>query len=127
MGDFMSVTLRDIALLSGISRQAVAAALEGDGGSRVSAATRERVRKLARELNYVPNAAARKLRGGHGRTIGLLASPGLMLSNAVYSEICQILRSLGYICLSVDQSTDELPMLCDQLSAEAHGYLAPDD
>ena len=117
MGDFMSVTLRDIALLSGISRQAVAAALEGDGGSRVSAATRERVRKLARELNYVPNAAARKLRGGHGRTIGLLASPGLMLSNAVHSEICQIFRSLGYICLSMDQSTDELPALCDQLSA----------
>ena len=113
----MSVTLKDIALLSGISRQAVAAALEGCGGSRVSEATREKVRKLARELNYVPNAAARKLRGGHGRTIGLLASPGLMLSNAVYSEICQILRSLGYICLSVDQSTDELPVLCDQLSA----------
>lgn len=61
----MPVTLKDIALLIGISRQAVAAALEGDGSSRVSEATRAKVIKLARELNYVPNLAARNLRGGN--------------------------------------------------------------
>ena len=64
----MPVTLKDIAMLSGISRQAVAAALEGDGSSRVSPETRQRVMALAKELNYIPNAAARKLRGGESRT-----------------------------------------------------------
>ncbi|MCI5780073.1 MAG: LacI family transcriptional regulator [Lentisphaeria bacterium] len=114
----MPVTLKDLAMLIGVSRQAVAAALEdGGSGSRVSARTREKVRKLARELNYVPNAAARKLRGGSGRTVGILASPGMALANAVYAEVCQILRSRGYTCLTVDHAMGELPTLCHQLSA----------
>ena len=112
----MPVTQKDIAMLIGISRQAVAAALEGDGSSRVSAKTRERVLKLAKELNYVPNVAARKLKDGNSRTIGLLASPGMPHSNTVYAEVCQILRSYGYTTLTIDYAVGELPQLCNQLA-----------
>lgn len=113
----MAVRLKDIALLSGISRQAVAAALEGGGSSRVSERTREKVRKLARELNYVPNAAARKLRGGDGRTVGLLASPGLMISNTVRAEVSSILLSKGYSTLFMAQELEDLPTLCGKLES----------
>jgi LacI family transcriptional regulator len=113
----MPVTQKDIALLKGISRQAVAAALEGDSSSRVSAATREKVLKLARELNYVPNAAARNLRGGKSRTIGILHAPGMPHSSMVYAEICLILRSYGYTTLSMDHAVGELPLRCNQLAS----------
>ena len=73
----MAVTMKDIAMLIGISRQAVAAALESDeSNSRVSKETREKVLKLAKELNYIPNVAARTLKGGRSHTIGILAHPG---------------------------------------------------
>ncbi len=113
----MPVTLKDIALLIGISRQAVAAALEGDGSSRVSEATRAKVIKLARELNYVPNLAARNLRGGKSKTIGILNSTGTPFPQTVYGEVCQILRSLGYTTLTVDHALGELPQLCSQLAS----------
>jgi len=113
----MPVTLKDIAMLIGISRQAVAAALEGDGSSRVSPETRKKVLALAKELNYIPNAAARKLRGGESRTIGILASLGMPHSNTVFSETCHILRSRGYNCLTMDHASGELPVLCNQLAA----------
>ncbi len=113
----MPVTQKDIAMLMGISRQAVAAALEGDGSSRVSARTREKVQKLARELNYIPNAAARKLRGGDSRTIGILAPSGMPHSNTVYAEVCHILRSSAYTVLTMDHAAGELPQLCHQLAS----------
>ena len=113
----MPVTLKDIAMLIGISRQAVAAALEGDGSSRVSPATREKVLKLARELNYVPNIAARTLKGGGNRTIGILSSSGMSFGNAVYSEVCHIFRSKGFNCLTMDHVMGDLPVLVNNLVA----------
>ncbi len=115
----MPVTMKDIAMLIGISRQAVAAALEGNGGSRVSPETREKVLKLAHELNYIPNAAARSLKGGTTKTIGILASPGTPYSDAVFAEICQILRSHGYSYLAADliPQISELPQVCQALAS----------
>lgn len=52
-------TIKDIALAAGVSPRAVSAALNDTG--RVSPATRERVRSLARQLNYRPNVMARAL------------------------------------------------------------------
>ncbi len=113
----MPVTLKDIAMLIGISRQAVAAALEGDGSSRVSAATRAKVLKLAKELNYVPNLAARNLRGGKSRIIGILNTHGSPHANTVYGEVCQILRSKGYSTITLEHTMGELPQLISQLAA----------
>lgn len=88
--------MKDIAMLAGVSKQAVSVALNGNGSSRVSAEKREKIQKLAKELNYVPNAAARSLSGSETRTIGLMGSisgthPGILIS-----EICETLIARGY-------------------------------
>lgn len=59
----------DVARRAGVGRSTVSNVLRGTG--RVSEATRERVLAAARELDYVPNAAARRLRGGATGTIGV--------------------------------------------------------
>lgn len=55
----MGLTIHDIARLLGVSPSTVSRALSGKG--RVSQATRERIRKVAEELGYQPNALARAL------------------------------------------------------------------
>ncbi len=61
-------TLKDVAQRSGVSLSTVSIVARGQGEARkISEATQERVREAMRELGYVPNAAARTLRGGTGR------------------------------------------------------------
>lgn len=55
----MRVTIHDIAQVAGVSASTVSRALSGKG--RISQATRERIRKMAEELGYQPNALARGL------------------------------------------------------------------
>lgn len=62
-------TVVDVARRAGVGRSTVSNVLRGTG--RVSEATRERVLAAAHELEYVPNAAARRLRGAATGTIGV--------------------------------------------------------
>jgi len=56
------VTMSDIAKRLGISQQAVSAALSGSNSTvAVGRATKARVRKIAEEMNYVPDFAAKSL------------------------------------------------------------------
>lgn len=56
-------TLADVAMQAGVSKVAVSMVLNGSRtGTRVSAATRERIERAAMELEYWPNAVARSLR-----------------------------------------------------------------
>jgi DNA-binding LacI/PurR family transcriptional regulator len=63
------VTLLDVARAAGVSKSTVSDALQGSG--RVAAATRDRVRAVARELGYRPNSAARRLRRASTGAVGL--------------------------------------------------------
>lgn len=65
----------DIAERAGVSRMAVSAVLMGTGQGRigVSTATAERIRKVAVELGYRPNAAARQLAGQRSGVIAVVA------------------------------------------------------
>jgi len=56
------VTITDVAAASGVSRATVSFVLRDSPGQTISAATRERVRRTARDLGYVPHAIARALR-----------------------------------------------------------------
>lgn len=66
----MAVTITDVATAAGVSASTVSRALSAP--EKVNAATREYVRKVARDLGYVPSRAARSLTMGRTGTIGLI-------------------------------------------------------
>jgi DNA-binding LacI/PurR family transcriptional regulator len=61
-----------VARRAGVSQSTVSLVLSGKGRGRISAKTEELVRAAAAELGYRPNAAARTLRTGVARTVGLV-------------------------------------------------------
>ncbi|MDW8105415.1 MAG: LacI family DNA-binding transcriptional regulator, partial [Armatimonadota bacterium] len=66
------VTMQTIAARVGVSQATVSYVLNNKSGARVSAAVRAEILRVARELNYYPNEAARRLAGMRSRTIGVL-------------------------------------------------------
>ena len=81
------VTLQDIADAAGVKKMVVSNALSGKG--RVAPATRERVKSLAREMNYIPNLAARSLSTGRTGMIAILTGA---LSEPYYAEMVHLLE-----------------------------------
>ncbi|MFJ8686684.1 LacI family DNA-binding transcriptional regulator [Micromonospora wenchangensis] len=75
------VTLHDVARRAGVGKSTVSNVLSCSG--RVSEATRERVRAAMEELGYVPNRAARQLRGGRTGVIGVYV-PGVPSTSEFY-------------------------------------------
>ncbi|GAA1013085.1 LacI family transcriptional regulator [Acrocarpospora pleiomorpha] len=72
------VTIKDVAALAGVSPSAVTMALHDRPG--VSAATKERILKAARDLGWRPNLAAAALSGHAVHTVGLaIARPARLL------------------------------------------------
>ncbi len=67
-------TIREVAKLANVSVSVASNALNDKG--RVNIETRERVKEAARELGYVPNYAARRLRG-EGGAIGVIVTDTL--------------------------------------------------
>jgi DNA-binding LacI/PurR family transcriptional regulator len=68
----MAVRQRDVARAAGVSQAAVSLVVSGraaEGG--VSSSTQERIRAVMKDLGYVPNTAARSLRGGRNGLIGV--------------------------------------------------------
>lgn len=64
------ITIKEIARRAGVSKGAVSYALNNQPG--VSEATRARVLKVAEELEWVPNRAARQLSAARSETFGLV-------------------------------------------------------
>lgn len=101
----MTVTSRDVAQLAGVSQPTVSRALRND--MRVSEATKERVRRAAERLGYVPSDAGRALSSGRTRRIGLLLTD---LENQFYPHIItpafNQLESRGYQLMLHTEATD---------------------
>ena len=91
----MVTTMKDIARELGVSIVTVSRALRE--GSGMSASTRGRILRRARELNYRPNLAARALVTGRSKQIGLIV-PDLVhsLFATVALSAAAALRSQGY-------------------------------
>lgn len=66
----MPVSIYDIARAAGVSPSTVSRALEDH--PRISAETRKRIQKLAREMDYVPSTVARSLTAKKTWTIGMV-------------------------------------------------------
>jgi LacI family transcriptional regulator len=94
-------TLKDVALMAGVSQSTTSRALSGEG--YVAAGVRERVLAAAEELGYVPHAMARSLRKQSSRTVGVLVSD---LRNSFYAEFAAGVASRalqhGYTMMLVD-------------------------
>ncbi|MEU3839900.1 LacI family DNA-binding transcriptional regulator [Streptomyces sp. NPDC028635] len=90
-------TSRDVAQAAGVSQAAVSLVLGDKWRGRVSAATAERVREAARELDYRPNLAARNLRLGRTRTV-LLVVPALTTEffAGVYTGAARVAADHGF-------------------------------
>jgi len=68
----MAVTLKDVALSAGVSRSAVSRTFTE--GASVSAKTRKKVERAAKELGYRPNFLARSLTTRRTKMIGLVSN-----------------------------------------------------
>lgn len=90
------VTSSDVAQRAGVSRTTVSFVLNNVPGMNISEETRQRVLQAARELGYVPNAAARMLVSRQTRTIGLIVSHAHHIR--VDAFIPQVLYSLNDVC-----------------------------
>ena len=64
------VTISDVARTAGVSNSAVSYALNGKPG--VSEDTREKVLKVAEQMGWKPNMAAKALSDASTRTVGLV-------------------------------------------------------
>lgn len=78
----MAVTLKDIARMAGVSYATVSRALSNHPD--VSPETREKIKRIAKEMNYVPDPSARGLKGKSTNMIGLVVPD---ISNPFFSEL----------------------------------------
>jgi LacI family transcriptional regulator len=71
----MSLTLEDIARLSGVSRSTVSRVINAD--TNVKEGTRQKVLQVIHNINFQPNLAARGLAAGRTNIIGLVIPAGV--------------------------------------------------
>ena len=90
MSSLKKISLKDIAEAAGVSTALVSFVLNGKKKEyRVGEETAQRILKIANEMNYQPNLAAKSLRSGKTKTIGLVVSD---ISNPFFSQLTRVLE-----------------------------------
>ncbi|MDL5205229.1 LacI family DNA-binding transcriptional regulator [Streptomyces sp. ALI-76-A] len=95
-------TSADVARLAGVSRATVSYVLNNTSAVRISEPTRRRVHEAAKELGYVPHAAARSLRAGHSRMV-LMPAPSFPVGPLYHQFISDLQWELGRLDYTVVQ------------------------
>lgn len=105
---YKKVSLKDIAKKVGVSTATVSYVLSEGKVSRVSAKMSEKIKKVAKEMNYQPNQIAKSLKSGRTYTLGLIVAD---ISNPFFAQIARIVEdeaaNLNYTV--VFGSSDEKP------------------
>ncbi|MDI2028192.1 LacI family DNA-binding transcriptional regulator [Saccharopolyspora sp. TS4A08] len=83
----MRPTLKDVAERAGVSVSTVSYVLNDSSKVVLSAETRARVRRIAKDLGYIPNSVARSLRSRSSRIVGMLVTKPL--TNPRFAAIVQ--------------------------------------
>lgn len=140
-----TVTLADVAKRAGVSTCTVSRVLSGaPEGVPIRPPTRLRVQQAARELGYVPNAAARALAAGLTKTIGVVcysindplvpplletieneaAKQGyqLFISTTKNDPVQEAIEGDAYISLLQEKRVDAILVFGERI-IEAKGYL----
>ena len=105
-------TRADVARAAGVAPSTVSLVLNGRGRDvKIAPATIERVKQAARELNYIPNAAARSLRRGKSHLIALLMAelpddPFVPVVHTVLTTAMIDIQRRGYLLLPLFQAGD---------------------
>jgi len=119
-----SVTIHDVAARAGVAASTVSRALNNPG--RVNAATRERVQRIAAELNYVPSSQARALSSGRTRTVALLVPD---ITNPFYFDLIRgtqhQLKAAGYsqVLLDTEESANQESESLERLRKTCDGVI----
>jgi DNA-binding LacI/PurR family transcriptional regulator len=91
----MSITIKDIARLAGVSHATVSRALRGHPG--ISPATTARIQAIASEQGYLASTAARSLKTSRTQAVGVILS---YIDDPFFSEVLEgiedILQPRGY-------------------------------
>jgi len=127
------VTIKDIAKEAGVSVSLVSFVMNNrlqDNGKRkyrVSAEAKEKILRIAKEMGYHPNPAARTLRSGHSHVIGAVLPD---IANPFYGEIARQLETIafkkGYTVLigSTDEDPKKLRRVVDSfIDKRVDGFL----
>lgn len=94
------MNIGEIARRAGVSRSTVSYALSGK--RTVSDATRRRIHEVIEELDYRPNAAARALKEGRTRTLGLVIPPASQrLTDMQLGFVASVVEAAGRADLDV--------------------------
>ena len=93
-------TLKDVARAAGVHLSTVSRALNPRTQGLLTPAVVERIRKISRELDYSPNAAAHSLRTNRTRTVGIVVPD---ITNPVFPPIIRgiedALAKRGYLAI----------------------------
>ena len=102
------ITIKDVADAAGVSQSTASRALTGRG--YVANAVRDRVRLVAADLGYVPDALARHLKQQQSRSIGVLVFD---LRNPFYADLAAgagaVARASGYSVMLADLGGGSTP------------------
>ena len=112
-------------MAAGVSVASVSRVLNNTG--RVGAVTRERILKIAAELHYAPNAAARSLASRRSRTVGAVIPSLENLNFAIgIDRFRKVLREHGYTLLLASSDYDNDKEEAQIKAMAAHGVDARD-
>lgn len=121
------VSLKDIAQEVGVSIATVSYVLSKGKDSRVSKGMSEKIKKVAKRLNYQPNTIAQSLKSGRTNTIGLIVAD---ISNPFFANIARVIEDeatkFNYTVIfgSSDEKADKSKQLIDFLSSrQVDGFI----
>lgn len=107
------MTIKDIAQLAGVSVGAVSTAFSKKASNvHLSEATREKIFRIARENNYIPNITARSMQSQKSYLLGFF----YRTNNAFLQT--SLLRGIREVCRKCDYDIIVYP--CDSLKEEAY-------
>ncbi|MDH6306567.1 LacI family transcriptional regulator [Parabacteroides sp. PF5-5] len=122
------VLIKDVAKKAGVSNATVSLVLNGkEKEGRVGKEVAERVRKIAAEMNYQPNALARSLQSGRTYIIGLIVAD---ISNPFFSTLAYYVQDqiekAGYavMIMNTNENDDQLEKIIGMLkNHQVDGYV----
>jgi len=102
-----SVTIKDIAERLNISKSTVSRALKDYPD--INSKTKARVREVAKELNYIPNASAVNLRTKASKTIGVIIPATVHhFFSTVIKGILKVAKEKGYLVILLQSDENDI-------------------